>query len=247
MGVDMISLIADLHLDAQRPHVTKAFYQFLEEKSQEPGALYILGDLFELWVGDDDDSPLALDVQHHLKLAAQQGLKIYFMPGNRDFLVGESFAKNSGTTLLSDPHILIHEGKKYLLAHGDAYCTADTAYQSFRQQARSPVWQNEILSKSLEERRALGRQIRLQSKTMNSRKPSDIMDVTDSAVVQDLIAHNTDILIHGHTHRPNTHKLLSDDGKKQFSRVVLGDWETSAWCVEINGSVELKSWLIDSD
>lgn len=234
----MILFISDLHLDASRPHITRAFYHFLANEGRQAEQLYILGDLFELWVGDDDDSSLALEVQSELRALAGSGTELYFMHGNRDFLIGESFANSTGATLLPDPHPLEIGGKRVLLMHGDLLCTGDRDYQAFRQQVRQPEWMQMVLSKSLEERRALGRQIRQQSQSMNSRKAEDIMDVTAGEVQAVMDRFQATTLIHGHTHRPARHELPSGE------RIVLGDWENEGWCLRYDGDWALRSWEI---
>jgi UDP-2,3-diacylglucosamine hydrolase len=234
----VIMFISDLHLDASRPHITRAFYHFLASEGHQAESLYILGDLFELWVGDDDDSHLAREVQSELRALADSGTKLYFMHGNRDFLVGERFAEEAGASLLGDPHGLEIGGEQIILMHGDLLCTGDREYQAFRQQVRHPAWMNAVLAKPLHERRALGRQIRAQSQSMNSRKPEDIMDVTPAEVEVVMQQHGASKLIHGHTHRPARHPMGSGE------RIVLGDWEEKAWCLRYDGDWELYSWPV---
>ncbi|MGH1470274.1 MAG: UDP-2,3-diacylglucosamine diphosphatase [Cellvibrionaceae bacterium] len=248
----MILFISDLHLDASRPSTTQAFYQFLDqlihkkENNQAIEALYILGDFFELWIGDDDDDPFVIDVQKKLKHFTEQGIPVYFMKGNRDFLIGENFATNSGVILLDDPTLLEINEHRILLMHGDTLCTNDIEYQRFRQQSRSQEWMNSVLSQSLEERRAFGKQLRQQSKTMSSRKAEDIMDVSEDAVISAIQEHNATTLIHGHTHRPKRHEMIGIDKE----RIVLGDWDSHAWCLKFdvneNGknALALDSWEI---
>lgn len=234
----MLAFISDLHLDASRPHITRAFYHFLAHEGRQAEQLYILGDLFELWIGDDEDSALALEVQSQLRALSDSGTQLYFMHGNRDFLIGERFAENTGATLLSDPHAIDVGGERVLLMHGDLLCTGDRDYQAFRQQVRQPEWMQGVLARSLEERRALGRQIREQSQSMNSRKPEDIMDVTASEVQAVMDNFQATRLIHGHTHRPARHPLPSGE------RIVLGDWERNGWCLRYDGDWDLTSWDI---
>lgn len=238
----MILFISDLHLDASRPQITQAFYQFLQHRAVQADALYILGDFFELWVGDDDDDPFVLEVQAQLKIASDTGLPIYFMHGNRDFLIGNTFAERSGVQLLKDPAVLQLGDTTTLLSHGDQFCTLDAAYQAFRQQTRMPEWQAAVLCKPLAERREIGRQLRAQSKTMSSRNAIDIMDVSESAVWDALIEHQATLLIHGHTHRPNRHQYTHQG--IALERIVLGDWEDLGWCLRYDGDFFLESWPI---
>jgi UDP-2,3-diacylglucosamine hydrolase len=237
----VILFISDLHLDASRPHITRAFYHFLANEGRQAEALYILGDLFELWIGDDDDSPLVLEVQSQLRSLVNGGTRLYFMHGNRDFLIGEGFAESAGATLLQDPHAMEVGGERLVLMHGDRLCTDDHEYQAFRQQVRQPQWMAAVLAKPLEERRILGRQIRAQSQSMNSRKPEDIMDVTSSEVRSVIEQYGADKMIHGHTHRPARHALENGE------RIVLGDWEEQAWCLRYDGNWELYAWDIPGE
>jgi UDP-2,3-diacylglucosamine hydrolase len=236
----VILFISDLHLDLSRPAITEAFYAFLAGRGRQADALYILGDLFELWVGDDDDSPLAMDVATHLHQLVDAGTQVFFMHGNRDFLVGERFAEAAGAELLPDPTVIKAGGQRLLLMHGDTLCTEDRDYQAFRQQVRQPAWMEAVLAKPLAERRALGRQLREQSRSMNSRKTEDIMDVTESEVLTVMQHHGADKLIHGHTHRPARHPI--DVGSTHGERIVLGDWDQNAWCLRYDGDWELQSW-----
>ncbi|MGQ9425360.1 UDP-2,3-diacylglucosamine diphosphatase [Gilvimarinus sp. F26214L] len=239
----MILFISDLHLDDSRPAIAEAFFRFLAEEAAKAEALYILGDLFELWVGDDDDSALVLEVQDRLRRLADSGTRVFFMHGNRDFLIGARFGERSGATLLPDPFVLECGGDKVLLMHGDTLCTGDRDYQAFRQQVRAREWMDMILAKPLEERRALGRQLRQQSQSMNSRKSEDIMDVTHSEVIAALQTHGADKLIHGHTHRPARHPLDVDG--RAAERIVLGDWDDQGWCLGYeSGHWELQSWRL---
>ena len=240
----MLLFISDLHLDASRPQVAQAFFQFLQQKVTAADTLYILGDLFELWVGDDDDDPFALTVQQHLNVLSQSGTPIYFLHGNRDFLIGEHFAQQSGCQLLDDPTVLTVNNETILLMHGDLLCTKDLVYQAFRQQSRSPIWRDTVLAKSLVERRQIGQQLRQQSKSMSSRKAEDIMDVDQDAVVATLEKFQATKLIHGHTHRPKRHSLTI--ANKPVERIVLGDWDDRAWCLRFDSEWHLDSWPISS-
>ncbi|MEM1143092.1 MAG: UDP-2,3-diacylglucosamine diphosphatase [Pseudomonadota bacterium] len=225
-----IHFIADLHLSEERPDVTQLFAEFLDAR-REAEALYILGDLFEFWIGDDDDAPIARTVASLLRAYSNAGPLLYLMHGNRDFLLGDSFANRVGATLLADPTVLEWEGQRLLLMHGDSLCTADQEYQAFRTMSRSSEWQAQALAQTLEQRRALALQLRAASKHAGSRKPEDIMDVTIDEVENALNAYNCQHLIHGHTHRPAHHQ-------HEFGqRWVLGDWDRSAQVIELNNGV----------
>lgn len=224
-----VYFISDLHLDDSRPAVTDAFESFLEAR-QDAEALYILGDLFEFWVGDDEDSALASRVAHALKRFAAAGPRLYLMHGNRDFLLGERFATRTGATLLPDPSVVREQHQDLLLMHGDSLCTRDEDYQAFRSVARSAAWQEEILAKPLEERRQMAQHLRTVSRDAGSRKAADIMDVTQREVLQQMRESGSSVLIHGHTHRPARHE--TDAGV----RWVLGDWERSGWYLQLDDS-----------
>ncbi len=216
--------ISDLHLCEDRPQISELFFRFLGEQASKADALYILGDLFELWVGDDqlDHDALSRQVAAALRTAATAGTKLFFMHGNRDFLVGERFAQESGLTLLADPTVILLEGERILLMHGDTLCTDDTAYQSFRQQVRDPAWQATLLAKPYAEREALARSIRSRSDVEKSMKAETIMDVNAGAVAAAFTAHDCRTLVHGHTHRPAKHEHLM--GGTMATRWVLPDW-----------------------
>ncbi|MEO0437220.1 MAG: UDP-2,3-diacylglucosamine diphosphatase [Pseudomonadota bacterium] len=236
-----IYLISDLHLDAARPEVTQAFASFLKAHKGAK-ALYILGDLFEFWVGDDDDSALASEVKRLLKEFATAGPQLFLMHGNRDFLLGESFASFCGATLLPDLTVLPWQERRILLSHGDVFCTEDHEYQAFRTLARSSEWQQQMLGQSLAARRDLAQQLRSASKHAGSRKAEDIMDVTASEVDAALIKHQCDAIIHGHTHRPSEHQ------HQHGERWVLGDWDRFAWWIELrDSSIDLNKKLINNN
>lgn len=228
--------ISDLHLQASQPALSNGFYQFVEKTITDATNLYILGDFFDAWIGDDEDDDFYLGVMNKLKSYTDNGLKIYFMHGNRDFLIGQAFAEKTGVTLLNDPTDIHLAGKKIRLMHGDSLCTTDTDYMQFRAQVRNPQWQQHILSLPLEQRRVMAAQLRAQSQSMNSNKAEDIMDVNPTDVIaqfekdgaqsaKDGTESGIDILLHGHTHRPNCHPIESSDKK----RIVLGDWGESMY------------------
>ena len=227
--------ISDLHLHTQRPHITEAFFAFLNHKARNIQSLYILGDLFDTWVGDDDDSDLATSTAKALSDCVENGTNIYFQHGNRDFLLGSDYATASQINLLPELHTIISGDLKILLAHGDQFCTEDTEYQAFRKMVRNSEWQHELLQKSLDERRALAASLREQSKEANSLKAEDIMDVTPSVIVETCRKYDCDLVIHGHTHRPDRHVVDTGISKnnRKTERVVLGDWDTSMWYIEL--------------
>ena len=236
-------LISDLHLHESRPQVTQAFFDFLRGPAAGAEALYILGDFFEVWVGDDDDAPLGREVLEELSRYSGTGAELYLMHGNRDFLLGQDFAQHAGALLLPDPSLVTLGNHKMLLMHGDTLCTRDTEYLAFRQQARDPNWQEAQLAKPLEERRAFAAQIRAVSKSMSSRKTEDIMDVTQEEVERVMREHGVHLLVHGHTHRPARHPF-SIDGEPA-ERIVLGDWGDQGWCLKADGkALELMHWPI---
>jgi len=237
-----ILLISDLHLEEARPQLTRAFVEFLERETADASALYILGDFFNVWLGDDDDRPLNATIAHALKQCSDRGVDVYLMHGNRDFLLGRAFARAAGATLLAEPHVLEHEGQRYLLLHGDALCTLDTDYQQFRTMVRNPAWQQQFVSRPIAERRAFAEQARATSKSMNSNKAADIMDVTPAEVDVLLREFGVTTMIHGHTHRPAVHEFMLDG--TDWKRVVLGDWGDQGWFVTLGDSPQLQRFPI---
>ena len=214
--------ISDLHLEPTRPGITALFLDFLEQRARHAEALYILGDLFEAWIGDDDDAELGGMVADALRTLTRQGVPTYFMHGNRDFLLGERFAAASGMQLLPESVVIDLAGERVLLLHGDTLCTDDVEYQAFRAQVRDPAWRARILALPLAPRRALASQMRETSRQAARQKAADIMDVNPTAVDQALRAHRVRRLIHGHTHRPAIHHWTLDG--QSATRAVLGDW-----------------------
>ena len=214
--------ISDLHLDAARPHIVELFTRFLAGDARQADALYILGDLFESWIGDDDDSPLALQVAQSLYALKQSGVPVFFMHGNRDFLLGEAYAKRAGMTLLDDPTVIEFGGQPTLLMHGDTLCTDDAAYQEFRAVVRNPDWQKQFRARSLSERHAFAAQARAESVKHTAGAKPEIIDVNQAAVLAAMRKHGVRTLIHGHTHRPATHRFEFD--RQTAERIVLGDW-----------------------
>ena len=222
--------VSDLHLSDATPDIEAAFFALL--KQQPPfDSLVMLGDVFEAWVGDDDDSPLAERIRLALRALADSGTEILFCRGNRDFMLGEQFASDIGGILLPDQTVLDVAGHPALLLHGDTLCTDDVDYQQFRQLVHSPEWQTEMMAKSLDERRELARQLRSMSVDAASNKPEDIMDVNQSAVSAVMRDADVSVMVHGHTHRPDRHQC--DTGE----RIVLGDWTAQAgWLLRERGS-----------
>jgi UDP-2,3-diacylglucosamine hydrolase len=229
---DTILLISDLHLEPARPGLVHAFLHFLATTATEARALYILGDFFNVWVGDDDDTPLYVELSQALRQLSERGTAVYLMHGNRDFLLGERYAAACHATLITEPYVLEYGERRYLLTHGDALCTRDTGYMAFRQLVRNPQWQADFLAKPLADRRAFAQQARAESKSMSSNKAEQIMDVTQEEVEKLLEAYGISTLIHGHTHRPAVHPAARDTGQ----RIVLGDWHELGWCVRIDAN-----------
>lgn len=231
-----VFFISDLHLQAERPDLEKAFYRFLDTYIQAGETLYILGDFFDSWIGDDEDEPFYLGVKAKLREVSSRAAT-YFMHGNRDFLIGGKFAEDTGMTLLQDPHMIQLNGENILLMHGDSLCTDDLEYMQFRQQVRGDAWQQHILRLPLQQRRMIAADLRAKSKSMTSLKAEDIVDVNQIEVETVLKAHNVKTLIHGHTHRPNRH-CLSLDGL-DMERIVLGDWDKTGWYLKYANGFDL--------
>lgn len=234
-------LISDLHLSPERPAVTQAFLGFLKDQAQQANALYILGDLFEAWVGDDDPAPLSREVIAALKVLTDNGTELYLMQGNRDFLIDKRFARETGCTLLPDHHVAELENHKILLLHGDTLCISDVQYQKFRRKARHPIFRWCLNHLPLRTRQNIAKNWRAKSMNANANKPDNIMDVTASEVERQMEKYQVTTMIHGHTHRPNRHQ------HKQGERLVLGDWHHHGWFIRItdNTPPELISFPID--
>ncbi|HXJ54766.1 MAG TPA: UDP-2,3-diacylglucosamine diphosphatase [Burkholderiales bacterium] len=224
--------ISDLHLTEERPEANERFIDLLEGKARGADALYILGDFFESWIGDDDlEAPFNAVIAGLLGDLARRGVPVNLMHGNRDFLVGERFCAATGTKLLADPSVHEIGGVRTLLMHGDTLCTDDLDYQNWRRIARSETWQREFLAKPLAERRRAIIDMREKSKEVVQAKPADIMDVNDAAVASALRAHAVTRLVHGHTHRPGRHALTIDG--RPAERWVLPDWYGRGGYLEI--------------
>ena len=228
-------LISDLHLTEERPEANERFISLLEEKGRAADALYILGDFFEYWIGDDDlAEPFNAVIASLLKDLKRRGVPVYLMHGNRDFLIGEGFCTATGARLLQDPTVLDIAGVKTLLMHGDTLCTDDVDYQAWRRKARDPAFQAAFLAKPLDERRHQVHQMREKSKQVVQEKTAEIMDVNDEAVRQALRSHGVRRLIHGHTHRPGRH-AIDVDGQR-CERWVLPDWYGRGGYLEVSGT-----------
>ena len=221
--------ISDLHLDHKRKDIKKAFFKFLESEASGFENLYILGDLFEVWIGDDFEDEFTSEVISELKKFSLKDKNIFIMHGNRDFLLGEKFAKKCGAKLISDPLILNIEEKKIMLSHGDIFCTDDLEYQSFKEKVRNKKWKKEFLSKDLKDREEIAKKLRKESAMKNSKKEDYLMDVNKSEIEKIAQEYEVDILIHGHVHRPKIH----DEAFGQ--RIVLGDWDQKYWFISLIG------------
>lgn len=215
--------IADLHLDASRPQITQLFEDFLaSEEARGADAVYILGDLVEAWIGDDDDAELPGRIATASRALHDAGVPVFFMVGNRDFLLGEAFARRAGFTLLDDGTVHDLYGRPTLLMHGDVLCTDDIAYQTVRQQVRTPAWKAQILAMPLDARRAFAAKAREDSRAHTGATMETIMDVNADAVAEAMRHAGVTRLIHGHTHRPAVHRFDLDG--QPAERIVLGDW-----------------------
>ena len=219
--------ISDLHLDAERPAITQLFLDFLQREAVNARALYILGDLFEAWVGDDDPSPTGTDVAAGLRHVVDAGVPVAFIRGNRDFLLGDAYARRCGMAVLPDPAVVMLDGTPTLLMHGDLLCTDDAPYQRFRAQTRDPAWQAQFLSQPLPARIAFAQQARAASRAhqaglADAGTMETITDVASDAVNATFVRYGVARMIHGHTHRPAIHAV--DVAGRACQRVVLGDW-----------------------
>ena len=222
--------ISDLHLEADRPEIGAQFLEFLAGPARAADALYILGDLFVAWIGDDDPSPYYADMKAAIRDLADSGVPVFFMHGNRDFMIGESFAREAGVTILEDPCVIELHGEKILLSHGDYLCTDDVEYQQVRAMTRNPEWQAMMLAKSVEERSAFARQARQQSQARYGTLNEEITDVNQDAVEAAIREHEVKVLLHGHTHRPAVHPFHVDE--RPVHRIVLGDWSEQGSAVD---------------
>ena len=230
----MILLISDLHLEEQRPDISRAFLRFLETRAIQAEALYILGDFFEVWIGDDGMTPFQHEIARALRTLSESGTRLYLMHGNRDFMIGQAFCREAGCTLLSDPHITTVSGERVLLMHGDSLCTRDEGYMRMRRLLRNPLSLFILHNLSLARRQKIASKLRSTSKKETRMKASDIVDVTADEVVRVMRKHKVRTLIHGHTHRPATHSLQIDGQTAQ--RIVLGDWDRQGWALQVDAA-----------
>jgi UDP-2,3-diacylglucosamine hydrolase len=218
----VILFLSDLHLSFDKPQITRHFIHFLQTKARAAQKIYILGDLFDAWVGDDDFTKPNAQIRRELKQLTDSGVEIYFQRGNRDFLIGERFAQETGVILLNDYAVIDLKGERTLLTHGDLLCSDDLPYQAFREKSRTLEWQQNVLSKPLWLRLIAARWYRLRSFWHKRKKNYDIMDVNQTTVENVMKQHNCTRLIHGHTHRPALHEFELNGKKAQ--RFVLCDW-----------------------
>ena len=231
--------VSDIHLSEKRPDLTNAFKVFLNESKEACTHLFILGDLFEIWIGDDDDNLFHKDIKTTLSEFVLDGPEVFFMHGNRDFLIGKTFANEVGISIISDPYSLDINGLKTILSHGDFLCTDDSDYIEFRNNVRSEEWQKDFLAKSIDERNEIANLLRSESKNATSEKSLEITDANLETVNNFIQENNPDIFIHGHTHRPKIHQ------HNLTKRVVLGDWDKCGWYLSIEeNSLNLKEFKI---
>jgi UDP-2,3-diacylglucosamine hydrolase len=232
--------IADLHLAQDRPDITACFLRFLKGDATQAQQLYILGDLFEAWIGDDDDSDFLATIAEALTALSALGTTIYYIHGNRDFLLGQRFAKKSSMILLPEVDLIDLYGKDVVIMHGDTLCTRDIGYQKFRKKSRSWWWQAIIKSLPLFVRKKIASDYRKKSAAATAIKSQDIMDVTPDEVIKCLEKYDSQLLIHGHTHRPAVHELTANN--KMAKRIVLGDWyEQGAWLKVTPDNIQLMN------
>ncbi|APU30198.1 UDP-2,3-diacylglucosamine diphosphatase [Ectopseudomonas alcaliphila JAB1] len=228
----MILLISDLHLEEKRPDITRAFLHFLATRARQAEALYILGDFFEVWIGDDGMTPFQHEIAGALRELSNAGTRIYLMHGNRDFLIGKAFCREAGCTLLSDPHKVQMGGEPVLLMHGDSLCTLDVGYMKLRRWLRNPLSLLILRNLPLSTRQKLARKLRNESRAQTRMKASEIVDVTPEEVIKVMAAHDVRTLIHGHTHRPAVHEL--EVNGQAARRIVLGDWDRQGWALQVD-------------
>ena len=228
----MILLISDLHLEEGRPDITRAFLGLLAGRARNAESLYILGDFFEAWIGDDAMSPFQRSICQELRTLSHSGTKVFLMHGNRDFMIGKAFCKAAGCTLLKDPSVVNFNGEPVLLMHGDSLCTRDEAYMRMRRYLRHPLTLWVLRHLPLSTRHKLARKLRSESRAQTRMKANDIVDVTPDEVLQVMMESGVKTLIHGHTHRPAVHDVQLDGTTAQ--RIVLGDWDREGWLLRID-------------
>ena len=232
--------VSDLHLDAASPEIARQFHAFLEGEARSAEALYILGDLFEAWLGDDDPDPAARATVRVLRALTDSGVPVFVMHGNRDFLIGERFCRETGATLLPDGTVIELYGERAALMHGDALCTDDASYQRLRRIVRNPVVRGLFRIMTLNQRRALAARMRAGSRAHVGMTAPEIMDVNAAAVAHAFREAGVRTMIHGHTHRPAVHPLEIDGAPAK--RIVLGDWYTQGSVLEVSaGGFELRA------
>ncbi|MFJ4157563.1 UDP-2,3-diacylglucosamine diphosphatase [Pseudomonas sp. NPDC089752] len=229
----MILLISDLHLQEERPDITRAFLDLLDGRARHAKALYILGDFFEAWIGDDAMTPFQQSICQALRQLSDSGTAVYLMHGNRDFLLGQDFCKAAGCTLLADPSVISLGGEQVLLMHGDTLCTRDVGYMKMRRYLRNPLTLWILRHLPLSTRHKLARKLRSESRSQTRMKATDIVDVTPEEVPKVMAAHGVKTLVHGHTHRPAIHKLVVNG--EPARRIVLGDWDRRGWTLQVDG------------
>ncbi len=218
----MRHFISDLHLCEERPDLTALFTRYMNEIAPQSLELFVLGDLFESWIGDDDDSEFVESIITQFRAYSDSGKKLYFQHGNRDFLLASEFANKTGGEIIDEIHPLVIGGQNAILMHGDSLCWDDVEYLEFRKMVRSDAWQQQLISQPLTVRRAIAADLRQKSKDAQENKAESITDVHPEAVEKALQESNATILIHGHTHRPDFHDL--EVNGKHCQRIVLSDW-----------------------
>ena len=228
----MILLISDLHLQEERPDITRAFLDLLATRARSAQALYILGDFFEAWIGDDAMTPYQASICQALRALSDTGTQVFLMHGNRDFLIGQTFCKAAGATLLPDPSVVELGGEPVLLMHGDSLCTRDEGYMKLRRYLRNPVSLWVLRHLPLRTRHKLARKLRSESRAQTRMKANDIVDVTPEEVPRVMQQHGVRTMVHGHTHRPAIHKLMVGDAPAR--RIVLGDWDRQGWALQVD-------------
>lgn len=242
--------VSDVHLHDSLPRTTQAFIDFLRNHATKAERLYLLGDLFEYWAGDDDlDTPYHRRIVQAIRDVSDFGTATFWIAGNRDFLAGQAFAQQAGLSILPDPHVEEIAGQRVVLAHGDAQCVDDHAYMAFRQQVRQPAWQAQFLAQPLSQRKAIIEGMRTGSREAQRGKSYEIMDVNPAAICSLFETTDASVMIHGHTHRPATHVI--EVGGKIRTRHVLPDWDCDSgtprggW-LAMNGKGEVRRFAVDS-
>nr|WP_178116359.1 UDP-2,3-diacylglucosamine diphosphatase [Pseudomonas brassicae] len=225
-------LISDLHLQEERPDITRAFLDLLATRARSAQALYILGDFFEAWIGDDAMTPYQVSICQALRALSDTGTQVFLMHGNRDFLIGQAFCKAAGVTLLADPSVVELGGEPVLLMHGDSLCTRDEGYMKLRRYLRNPLSLWILRHLPLRTRQKLARKLRSESRAQTRMKANEIVDVTPEEVPRVMQQHGVLTLVHGHTHRPAIHKLVV--GNTPARRIVLGDWDRQGWALQVD-------------